>query len=96
MIEHVMAVVPVTDVDRAARYYGQLLGRAPDNRPMATLVEGRVTDSGWLQVFGGRTEPEGPSSTSRWTISTASQGGQGPRIATPARAARRISVVAGV
>ena len=53
MIEHVLAVVPVSDVDRAGRYYEQLLGRPPDNRPMETLVEWRVTDSGWLQVFSG-------------------------------------------
>jgi catechol 2,3-dioxygenase-like lactoylglutathione lyase family enzyme len=53
MIEHVLAVVPVSGVDRATRYYEQLFGRAPDNRPMATLVEWRVTDSGWLQVFSG-------------------------------------------
>jgi glyoxylase I family protein len=50
-IEHVLAVAPVTDLPRAAAWYEQLFGRPPDNRPMTTLVEWRVTDGGWLQVF---------------------------------------------
>jgi glyoxylase I family protein len=50
-IDHVLAVVPVTDVDAAATWYEGLLGRSADNRPMDTLVEWRVTDTGWLQVF---------------------------------------------
>jgi glyoxylase I family protein len=50
-IQHVLAVAPVTDLTTAAAWYERLLGRAPDNRPMPTLVEWRVTDSGWLQVF---------------------------------------------
>lgn len=49
-IEHVLAVVPVADIDAARNWYERLLGRAPDNRPMDSLVEWRVTDSGWLQV----------------------------------------------
>ncbi len=53
MIEHVLAVVPVSDIASASRFYERLLGREPDNRPMATLVEWRVTESGWLQVFAG-------------------------------------------
>jgi catechol 2,3-dioxygenase-like lactoylglutathione lyase family enzyme len=50
-IQHVLAVIPVADVDAAATWYERLLGRPPDNHPMDTLVEWRVTDSGWLQVF---------------------------------------------
>ena len=49
-IEHVLAVVPVAEMEPAGRWYEQLFGRAPENRPMDTLVEWRVTDSGWLQV----------------------------------------------
>ena len=49
-IEHVLAVVPVADVDTARSWYERLLGRAPDNRPMDILLEWRVTDTGWLQV----------------------------------------------
>jgi glyoxylase I family protein len=49
-IEHLLAVVPVTDIDTSREWYERLLGRAPDNRPMDRLVEWRVTDTGWLQV----------------------------------------------
>jgi glyoxylase I family protein len=49
-IEHVLAVVPVADIDTARSWYERLLGRVPDNRPMDTLVEWRVTDSGWVQL----------------------------------------------
>lgn len=30
-----------------------LLGTPPDNRPMDSLVEWRITDTGWLQVTSG-------------------------------------------
>lgn len=50
-IEHVMAVAPVTDIDVAAAWYERLLGRPPDNRPMEGLVEWRLTETGWLEVF---------------------------------------------
>jgi glyoxylase I family protein len=50
-IEHVLAVVPVSDFDAAHQWYERLFGRAPDNLPMpGRLVEWRVTESGWLQV----------------------------------------------
>ncbi|MGI8585371.1 MAG: VOC family protein [Thermoleophilaceae bacterium] len=49
-IEHVLAVVPVADLDRADAWYETLLGRPADNRPMSTLVEWQVTDTGWVQV----------------------------------------------
>jgi len=54
-IEHVLAVVPVADMTAASGWYERLLGRAPDNRPMNTLIEWRVTETGWLQVG---TDPE--------------------------------------
>ncbi len=49
-IEHVLAVVPVADLDRADAWYEALFGRPADNRPMSTLVEWQVTDTGWVQV----------------------------------------------
>jgi len=59
-IEHVLAVVPVSDMDRGCPSYERLFGRPPDNRPMITLDEWRLTDSGWVQVF---LEPERAGST---------------------------------
>ena len=50
-IDQLLAVVPVSDMDRAQPWYELLLGRPEDNHPMATLVEWRITDTGWLQVF---------------------------------------------
>jgi glyoxylase I family protein len=49
-IEHVLAVVPVTDVERSRRWYETLFGRAPDNNPMPNLVEWQVVPGGWVQV----------------------------------------------
>ncbi len=49
-IEHVLAVVPVADVDAAREWYTRLFGRGPDNNPMESLVEWRLADTGWLQV----------------------------------------------
>ncbi len=50
-IEHVLAVVPVSDLDRSRRWYESLFGRAPDNNPMPTLVEWQVVEGGWVQMF---------------------------------------------
>lgn len=50
-IEHVLAVVPATDVERSRRWYEKLFGRAADNNPMPTLVEWQVVPGGWVQVF---------------------------------------------
>ena len=49
--EHVLAVVPVTDLDAARAFYEKLFGRAPDNNPMPVLVEWQVVPGGWVQVF---------------------------------------------
>ncbi len=49
-IDHVLAVVPVVDSKAARAWYARLFGRAPDNVPMDSLAEWRVTDSGWVQV----------------------------------------------
>ena len=50
-IEHVLAVVPVTDVNRSRRWYESLFGRGPDNNPMPNLVEWQLVPGGWVQVF---------------------------------------------
>ncbi|MGB2919132.1 MAG: VOC family protein [Mycobacterium sp.] len=50
-IDHVLAVVAVSDLEAGRRWYAALLGREPDNEPMATLAEWQVTPQGWLQVF---------------------------------------------
>ncbi len=49
-IEHVLAVVAVSDLQRADAWYEALFGRSADNRPMPTLVEWQVTGEGWVQV----------------------------------------------
>jgi glyoxylase I family protein len=53
-IEHVLAAVPVTDLDSSRRWYESLFGRAADNHPMSTLVEWQVVPGGWVQVFTDR------------------------------------------
>lgn len=50
-IEHVLAVVPVTDLQNSNRFYEALFGRRADNNPMPTLVEWQVVPGGWVQVF---------------------------------------------
>lgn len=50
IIEHVLAVVPVSDIERADAWYEALFGRPADNRPMPSLVEWQVTGGGWVQV----------------------------------------------
>ena len=38
-ISHVMAVVPVTDIEASRRWYTALFDRPEDNNPMPSLVE---------------------------------------------------------
>lgn len=49
-VEHLLSVIPVTELERSDSFYETLLGRPADNRPMNTLVEWRVTGNGWVQV----------------------------------------------
>lgn len=50
-IDHVLAVVPVSDFDTAHEWYGRLVGRQADNLPMdGRLAEWRLTKSGWVQI----------------------------------------------
>lgn len=50
-IQHVLAVVPVSDLQTGNDWYQALFGRAADNNPMPTLVEWQVVPGGWVQVF---------------------------------------------
>jgi glyoxylase I family protein len=50
-IRHVLAVVPVSDVQRSEQWYASLFGRAADNNPMPTLVEWQVLAGAWVQIF---------------------------------------------
>lgn len=51
LVEHLLAVVPVSDIQRAAGWYERLFGYPPTNRPMPSLVEWRIAGNGWVQVF---------------------------------------------
>ena len=60
-VQHVLAVIPVHDLDAARDWYTRLLGRAPDNNPMPTLVEWQEVPGAWIQVYvdpdrAGRTQ----------------------------------------
>src|SRR5580700_82201 len=59
-IDHVLAVVPVSDIQVARRWYEALVGRPEDNHPMDSLGEWRITETGWGQVFH---DPERAGST---------------------------------
>jgi len=50
-IEHVLAVVPVSDLAVSEVWYQKLFGRPADNNPMPVLVEWQVVPGGWVQVF---------------------------------------------
>ena len=43
-IDQLLAVVPVSDMSTATPWYELLLGLPPDNHPMETLDEWRITD----------------------------------------------------
>jgi glyoxylase I family protein len=47
-------------MEAARPWYELLVGRSEDNHPMETLVEWRITDTGWIQVFR---DPERAGST---------------------------------
>lgn len=50
-IQHVLAVVPVSDLQVSSRWYEALFGRPADNNPMPTLTEWQVLPGAWVQVF---------------------------------------------
>jgi glyoxylase I family protein len=49
-VDHLLAVIAVSDIDVGRAWYTTLFGRDPDNNPMPHLVEWRVTENGWVQV----------------------------------------------
>lgn len=49
-VEHVLAVVPVSDLPASRGWYARLFGREPDNDPMPTLAEWQLAPGGWVQV----------------------------------------------
>ena len=49
-VEHVLAVIAVSDIEAGRSWYSKLFGREPDNHPMPNLVEWQVVDGGWVQV----------------------------------------------
>jgi glyoxylase I family protein len=49
-IQHVLAVLPVSDITAANAFYERLFGRPADNNPMPVLVEWQLLPSAWLQV----------------------------------------------
>ncbi|CAM03062.1 hypothetical protein A8924_4178 [Saccharopolyspora erythraea NRRL 2338] len=49
-IQHLPAVVPVSDIDTADAWSERLFDRPADNRPMDGPVEWRITTNGWVQV----------------------------------------------
>lgn len=52
MIEHVLGVVAARDFAISHAWYQRLFDNPATNVPMpGSLVEWRVTDTGWLQVF---------------------------------------------
>ncbi len=51
-IDHVLAVVAVSDFDVSHDWYQRFFDTPATNLPMpGNLAEWRVTDTGWLQVF---------------------------------------------
>ncbi|AFM15241.1 lactoylglutathione lyase family protein [Mycolicibacterium chubuense NBB4] len=50
-IQHVLAVVPVSDIAVSQKWYATLFGRPEDNHPMPSLVEWQVLSGAWVQVF---------------------------------------------
>ncbi len=54
-VDHVLAVVAVSEVETSAAWYERLFDAPPTNIPMpGILVEWRVTGNGWLQVTEDR------------------------------------------
>lgn len=49
-VDHVLAVVAVSDIDRSGAWYSALFGRPADNNPMPILLEWQVKDGAWVQI----------------------------------------------
>lgn len=49
-VEHVLAVIAVSDIEAGRSWYTKLFGREPDNNPMPNLIEWQVINGAWVQV----------------------------------------------
>lgn len=56
-IDHVLAVLPVSDIAVAREWFVRLIGREPDNNPMDSLIEWQLADHGWIQITSGAGQP---------------------------------------
>lgn len=79
-IEHILVVVPVSDIDVARDWYARLLGGEPTNTPMESLVEWRVTGTGWLQIT--RDAGRAPASMRSPSWSSSAPGSRAPAATT--------------
>ncbi len=50
-IRNALASVAVIDLNAAVDWYGRLLGKPPDSRPMPEVAEWKFERGGWLQVY---------------------------------------------
>lgn len=50
-ISKLLAVVPVSDHDRAVAWYELFFGRPADATPMPGLADWHVSDTGWAQIY---------------------------------------------
>lgn len=65
-IQGIYAAAYVSDLDQSAAWYGRLIGRAPDARPLPTMVQWRDSGSAGVQLFLDRSK----AGASRMTIVT--------------------------
>ena len=50
-IKNALASVAVKDLKAAVDWYGRVLGKPPDSRPMPEVAEWKFERGGWLQVY---------------------------------------------
>jgi catechol 2,3-dioxygenase-like lactoylglutathione lyase family enzyme len=50
-VKNALAGIAVRDFAKAIEWYGKLLGRKPDSRPMPDLAEWKFSTGGWIQLF---------------------------------------------
>jgi predicted enzyme related to lactoylglutathione lyase len=50
-ITNALASVAVKDLKAAIKWYGSVLGKAPDSQPMPEVAEWKFASGGWLQVY---------------------------------------------
>jgi catechol 2,3-dioxygenase-like lactoylglutathione lyase family enzyme len=50
-ITNVLASLAVQDLNAAIGWYGRVLGKPPDSRPMAEVAEWKFDGGGWLQLY---------------------------------------------